>query len=269
MVTEVSDFNREVLDESRLRPVLVYFWAPWCGPCRMLGPVLEKLADETRDWTLVKVNTDENQAVAQRYRISSIPAVKLFIDGEVADEFVGALPEPAVRAWLANAVPSASRRRFEEAQALMVEGKSAQAQMALDELLAEEPDDADAQVLLAALTVLSDPQGAATLARESNVSDTQLLKVREAVLNLASLLTRPEEALAFSGPAAESYGGALASLRQGDLDAALTALIDVVRRDRKLDNDGARKAAIALFAILGEQDPVTRKYRRAFDLALF
>src|SRR5436190_229581 len=125
MVLEVSDFQADVLEASRDKPVVVDFWAPWCGPCRMLGPVLEKLA-ATNDgsWTLAKVNTDENQEVARQYGIMSIPAVKLFIDGEVVDEFIGALPEPSVKEWLERAVPSESKARLSEAKAAIEAGES-------------------------------------------------------------------------------------------------------------------------------------------------
>src|SRR5437667_11627346 len=112
MVLEVSDFQADVLEASRGRPVVVDFWAPWCGPCRMLGPVLEKLAS-TNDgsWTLAKVNTDENPEVSRRYTIMSIPAVKLFVDGEVGDGVIGALAEPTVKAGHGQAVPAKATAR--------------------------------------------------------------------------------------------------------------------------------------------------------------
>ena len=102
-------FQEDVIETSHRKPVVVDFWAPWCGPCKMLGPVLDKLAKESKGaWRLVKINTDKHPQIAQRYNVRGIPAVKLFVDGELADEFVGALPEPEVRKWLKPHLSSAA-----------------------------------------------------------------------------------------------------------------------------------------------------------------
>ena len=109
-VSDVDNFDQQVLERSRELPVLVDFWAAWCGPCRVLGPVLEAMASQTDGrWELAKVDTETHQDVAARYGIRSIPAVKLFVDGEVVDEFVGALPEPQIRAWLERLLPRPSQ----------------------------------------------------------------------------------------------------------------------------------------------------------------
>lgn len=102
----MDKFEQEVVAKSYEKPVLVDFWAPWCGPCRVLGPTIEKLAKESGGaWRLVKINVDQHPALSQRFEIRSIPSVKLFWQGQVHNEFMGALPEPALRRWLDQHLP--------------------------------------------------------------------------------------------------------------------------------------------------------------------
>ena len=269
MVTEVSDFEREVLEASHEAPVLVDFWAPWCGPCRQLGPVLEKLAGENEGvWTLAKLNTDENPEVSQRYRVSSIPAVKLFVDGEVVVEFLGALPETSVRRWLENAIPNETTRRIDAAKALLASGDAAVAEVVLRELLADDESNPATRVLLAQATAFRDLSEAAGLVEEARGVDADLMRVRDAVLLLYRLVTLDAASLPVAA-AREPYARAIDAMKVADLDTALESLIEVVRLDRKYDDDGARRAVLAVFALLGEKHPTTRKHRRNFDMAVF
>ena len=132
MLYEVEDFTKDVIDRSRTVPVLVDFWAEWCGPCRTLGPVLERLAGKAGGrWVLAKVDTDRNQELAARYGIRGIPNVKLFVDGEVANEFTGTLPESAVAQWLERALPDPLRNEVARAEGLLQSGKVREAQTVL------------------------------------------------------------------------------------------------------------------------------------------
>ena len=119
----LADFQQHVLEESRRRPVVVDFWAPWCEPCKSLKPILEKLAGEYGGkFLLVKINSDDNQDLATRYGVRGIPSVKAFINGEQADEFSGALPESEVRAFLDRLIPSPADELRKEAAELRLAG---------------------------------------------------------------------------------------------------------------------------------------------------
>jgi len=271
MVLEVSDFQADVLEASRNKPVVVDFWAPWCGPCRMLGPVLEKLAS-TNDgsWSLAKVNTDENPEVSRQYDIMSIPAVKLFVDGEVIDEFIGALPEAAVREWLDSAVPSERKARLTEAKAAIEAGESKRAAAILEGVVAEEPGNVEAKMLMARASIFSDPETALALVLNAPTSGAEQVQVREAILTLARLpvFLSHREALV-AEPGLDTYIEAIEAVSRHEFEAALGGFVEVARENRGLDDDGARRACLALFTLLGEGNELTRKYRRILQMALF
>ena len=113
---EPIDFQSEVIEASKTTPVLVDFWAEWCGPCVQLSPTLEKLAEEAGDsWTLLKVNTESQPELAAEYGIRSIPNVKLFVNGEISGEFIGALPEEEIKRWLESNIPDqGNEKKIEE-----------------------------------------------------------------------------------------------------------------------------------------------------------
>jgi putative thioredoxin len=270
MAHDVQDFQEDVIEASRQTPVLVDFWAPWCGPCQQLGPVLEKLDEEMDTWSLVKVNTDENADVARRYGIRGIPAVKLFHEGNVIAEFTGALPERAVRDWLDENLPSESKSRIENAKEALQQGNTEEAEQLLWPVLDDNPDDPEVKVLLAQALAFRDPTRANALADEADIADPELRQVREAVQTIARLIAlgnHPDELP--EAPVRDAYRAGIDALSKGRYEAALNHFIDVVRQDRAYDDDGARKACVALFTVLGNEHPATQEHRRTFDMALY
>ncbi len=271
MSFEMQSFDADVLDASRGNPVLVDFWAPWCGPCRMLGPVLEKLAGEANGtWRLVKINSDEHPDISARYGIRGIPAVKLFVDGEVVDEFTGALPERAVQQWLEKALPSENKARIAESESLILSGNPKEAETLLRQVLNEEPTNARACALLAEILVFTSPEEATAFARRASTAEPSFIHTAEAVKTIARLLLLAKNPVVLKEePGKDAYIAAIQALEEKDFDRAIEGFIDVIRTHRYYDDDGSRKACVALFNLLGPEHPATQKHRRVFDRALY
>ncbi len=263
---EMNDFNKDILERSKTIPVLVDFWAEWCGPCRILGPVLEKLAVKYKDkFELVKVNTDKNQEIASTYGIRGIPNVKLFINGEVADEFTGALPEPAVEQWIKKVIPGKNSGELEKAKELLDKCDNEKAAVLLKKLAGKEPGNTSVKVLLAKSILFNDYNKAEELAAESE-NDLENSELVESIKTISHLFAL--KGINGSEAAAE-YISAIEELKKKNFDAALKKFIEVIKTDRSLDDDGARKACIAIFKYLGEDNEITLRHRRDFGSALY
>jgi putative thioredoxin len=275
-VTDVT-FDREVIEQSRRVPVVIDFWAPWCAPCRALGPVLERLAEEHGGaFVLARINVDENPQVSTAFGIRSIPAVKAVYEGEVVDEFVGALPEATLRQFLRGILPSESDRLAEEARsaehrgdrdgalalyrrALEGDPNHPVARLGLGRLLSDSDADAALAELDRVLPATAERTEADRLAarlrlgRENGAGDAELrarLQMEpndlEARLKLARLLAARQE-----------------------YEAALAHLLEVVKRDRSYEDEAGRKSMLDIFQILGSANPLTEKYRSELARVLF
>jgi putative thioredoxin len=236
MPTDVTDatFETDVLERSVDRTVVVDLWAPWCGPCRTLGPILEKVVDEAGDGVeLVKVNIDDNPQVASAFRVQSIPAVFAVKDKAVLDGFIGALPEAQVRQWLESLAPPLS-----EADKLVAAGDEA----SLRRALALDP---------------GHPVGVTTLA-ELLVDNGDDSSKDEALALLARIPESPDTrriaALARTGAAVPADG----------MESKLDALLAQVK-----DDEDARQQFVDLLEVMGADDPRTAQYRRRLTSALF
>lgn len=267
MAFDVQSFQEDVIDASHVKPVVVDFWAPWCGPCRVLGPIIEKLAAEQDDrWTLVKVNSDSHQQEAMKYGVRGIPSVKMFHRGRVIDEFTGALPEAAIRQWLEKALPGESKDLMAQVESLVEEGRASEAMPLLERVLTLEPTNPAAAGHMAALLALKDPDRALKLSDVAITGEVRFVQIAEAVRAVAGMLAAPPDA---EGAGKESFGQALDALDAGDADAALAHLIEVLQKDRFWGEDAARKLGVALFTLLGPEHDVTRAHRRTFDMWLY
>jgi putative thioredoxin len=277
-VTDVMDatFQSEVIERSGELPVVVDFWAPWCGPCRVIGPVLEELATEFDGRVrLVKLNVDENPQVATQYGISSIPAVMAFRDGVPASQFIGAVPEPQARTFFESLVPSEADSEALAATQAAIAGDVDAAKAHYEAALTHDPKHRAAAIGLAQVEFNDgdleraeqlasrwpdDPDAVSILARVQFHSDDSADGDRGAL----------EARIAADEGDAEAHyalGKLLAALEEWE--PALEHLMATVRLDRKLDGDGGRLRVLDVFNVLGNDHPLTQDYRRQLSALLF
>jgi putative thioredoxin len=273
-----QDFAQTVVERSYQVPVLVDFWAPWCAPCRTLGPVLEKLAEESDGkFVLAKVNVDENQQLAYALQIRSIPAVKLIIDGKLKDEFMGAYPEPMVREFLEHNLPSPEELEAKEGVGKLKAGDTASAKKMFQETLANDPKNAKALVGLGLILIdegdLEEAKKLLSQAVEKDEIRRELTQLRAKVF-LAEHATGEERAwrarLSTDPKDLEArFALACHDARKGRFEPALAAFLDIVKKDRKFKEDAGRKGMVAVFDLLPPDSPLTSTYRGKLSSILF
>jgi putative thioredoxin len=280
-IIDVTDqtFATDVLEKSKTVPVVVDFWAEWCGPCRMLGPILEKLATEYQgSFILAKVDVDHNPAVAMQYRVQGIPAVKAFYNGQIAGEFTGAQPEPNVRKFLDGLVPSTADLYARQAYDWETSGQLGMAITNYRAALEDKPEHYPAMVGLGrtllrqgeideALSVLG---GVPSGVPERNVADALVATAQ--FQHHADGQKEPDlRAKISADPDDVASRYALASLLATEqrYEEALAEFLEVVQRDRDYNDDGARMAMLALFTTVSDNHPLVQTYRRKLANVLF
>jgi len=258
---DVTDdtFEQVVIEGSKQRPVLVDLWAAWCGPCRTLGPILEKVAAE-RDgaFTLVKVDVDSNavgNAVLQAVRSQSIPTVVAFKDGEPVSMFIGAYPEDEVNRFVDSLLPTEVELEASRAEAAAEAGDLETAERGFREVLVDDPANRDAALGLAELLIARDEFDEATPLVTAHLPDPQAESLH-ARIELAGWAANGS-----AGPLDSAKRLAAAGSWRDALDAMVASLAD--------DRDDARQAMVTVFAALGDDDELVTEYRRRLAAALF
>ncbi len=266
-----STFESQVLMRSHEVPVVVDFWATWCAPCRTLGPMLERLAIEGGGaFLLARVDVDQNPRLATRFGVQGIPAVKGFRNGKVTSEFIGAQPESVVRRFLDRLAPSAASQALEEARSLLATRHWPEAEAKFRSILeANETDPAAALGLVKSL--LMQGRGIEAEERIKGFPPGTEWAEAEKLKPLAEVLAEVErnEVPSEDDPLAIGLSQAARLIARGNLAAAMDGLLDILRQDKSYRKGLPRQLLLALFLLLGDEDPLTREYRDELASVLF
>jgi len=282
--TTTQAFMKDVIEESKHQPVLVDFWAPWCGPCKQLTPILEKAVKAAKGKVkLAKMNIDEHPAIPGQMGIQSIPAVIAFSNGQPVDGFMGALPEGQVTAFLERitkgAVGAEEKDLLKTADAALAEGNATAAADLYAQLLAEDSTNVLALAGLArcyvATGALEQAKQTLALVPEAKRNDATVaaaraaLEIAEQAKSIGPLGDLEKKVLADPLDHQARFDLAVALNANGKREDAVKHLIDIVKRDRKWNDDGARKQLVQFFEAWGATDPATVEGRKRLSSILF
>lgn len=273
-----ADFAETVVERSRTLPVMVDFWAAWCQPCLILGPVLEELVREFRGRiALAKVDVDSNQSLADRYGIQGIPAVKIFSGGEIVGEFVGALPPDQVRKMIDQILPDEEAPRIEKANGYLAGGRWKDAEKIYRKILEKDPRHASASLGMGIIAYhqgrFNDAEKFLTIVSSETpgyekvppmLARIYFEKIPAPDLDqiTATLKENPEDPRAL-------FSLAIAYARGGEYERAMETLLQVLRIDKEFDEGSARDAYIKIIEIIGRSSPEGKKYERELSMLLF
>jgi putative thioredoxin len=266
-----ATFESEVVLKSHELPVVVDFWAPWCGPCRMLSPMLERQAIEAGgSFLLAKINVDDNPALSIRFGVQGIPAVKAFRYGEIAAEFVGAQPESVVKRFIEQLAPSETQQAIEEAMSLLGTRHYQPAEAAFREVLDKDEGNADAALGLVESLLMRGQGEEALEILEHFPAGTAWAKA-ETYKPLAELLVETSQQVTGSeeDPLEAGLHQSTRLVERGNLEAAMDGFLSILREDKNYRDGMVKQVMLALFELLGDQDPTTRKYREELASVLF
>jgi putative thioredoxin len=276
----LADFEQEVIQASFTRPVVVDFWAPWCGPCKTLKPVLEKLAAEyAGKFILAKVNADENQELSAQFGVRGIPSVKAVVNGRIADEFSGALPEGAVRDWLDKLIPSPAEELRQQAQTRRGAGDDSGALQLLAQASGLDPNNervrVDAAEIMLAQGELEEARRLlASIRNDEVVKDPRTMQLL-AQVRLAEMSAGGENEGTLAAAVEADPDNLDARLKLANLmiasgrhEEGMDQLLLIVRRDRAFQDDIGRRTLLDVFDLLGGQGELVSRYRRLLASAL-
>ncbi len=250
------DFNKEVIERSFSIPVVVDFWAEWCGPCKVLGPVIEQIASEQNDrWSLVKIDTQMQEDIALTYNIRSIPAVKMFYRGVVINEFAGALPRQMILDWLDKALPDDGVFALDH----LLDSEEVPSIEALEILMEQYPDTHEIRLVLSQVLLWDHP--------ERVLEILSPVKMGTPLYDKASYLRQVAEFL-FMETEDETLLSIKNLLQKGSLEDAIKAIIAALTKNNKIAEGKLTKAAIGIFNTLGFQHPYTKSYRKLLDMVI-